>query len=511
MNINFKRLLLSKGWIRRSAPTVYLLLMLVGWGWGQSLTGKAFTSYATSTTAPDSYYTLIWSSTETLAVSLEDLPYSVVYPLTANHIPKYNGADLTDSPLFVNALGVAGATLLSASNVLVGDATAATRGLIDAYSTTAKGLYLGSGPNQGIHIYRDNVTTGDLCIDTISSGAVTNRVTMGFSSGAWNFSGNINHAGTNSNISLGSNYLSGDGDDEGLSVSSVGNVTSSGTIGGTYVLGNGSLLSNLPSSSETDPQVGAIGTNSVPKWNGTALVHGSLVDTGSVVYATFPVGVGASPTANTKMEISGGMLRLLGSTISYPASGKGLEINYRTDSGDSAYITAYDRGGAAFKPIHLGASYITINDTEESNILWVQDGSATDPIADSWGVHSLAQYKENITELVAESNATRGQRFDTFHPIEYNKKVRLPKRENYQSDKEYNADLARVDSDKRNNKKFIERRQGIAADDPATPENWRAYDGDGNVAGLDMAQMVYDLTIEVRALRARVKQLEAAR
>ncbi|MDN3677880.1 hypothetical protein QWY90_11225 [Flavobacterium paronense] len=50
---------------------------------------------------------------------------------------------------------------------------------------------------------------------------------------------------------------------------------------------------------ETDPQVTSTVTSSIPKWNGTTLVDGVLVDNGT------NVGVGMTPVAGNKLDVSG--------------------------------------------------------------------------------------------------------------------------------------------------------------------------------------------------------------
>lgn len=51
--------------------------------------------------------------------------------------------------------------------------------------------------------------------------------------------------------------------------------------------------------SETDPQVSSSTTNFVPKWNGTTLVDGVIIDDGT------NVGVGIAPSAGNKLDVNG--------------------------------------------------------------------------------------------------------------------------------------------------------------------------------------------------------------
>ncbi|MBI5664778.1 MAG: hypothetical protein HZC49_06795 [Nitrospirae bacterium] len=72
---------------------------------------------------------------------------------------------------------------------------------------------------------------------------------------------------------------------------------------------------------ETDPEVGGNTTNYVPKWNGSALVTGSIYDNGNVGIGTIP---------SQKLHIFGTNPRIL-----IEASASNSEINFKT-SGDTA-------------------------------------------------------------------------------------------------------------------------------------------------------------------------------
>lgn len=67
---------------------------------------------------------------------------------------------------------------------------------------------------------------------------------------------------------------------------------------------NGAGATNWVSAStlnitETDPQVSAVATNAVTRWNGTTLVDGTIQDDGT------NVGIGTSPTVGNKLEVNG--------------------------------------------------------------------------------------------------------------------------------------------------------------------------------------------------------------
>ena len=64
--------------------------------------------------------------------------------------------------------------------------------------------------------------------------------------------------------------------------------------------GNASWVNaNTLAISETDPQVSSVTNNTIPKWNGTALVDGVVTDDGT------NVGVGITPSAGNKLDVAG--------------------------------------------------------------------------------------------------------------------------------------------------------------------------------------------------------------
>ncbi|MHC5157423.1 MAG: gp53-like domain-containing protein, partial [Planctomycetota bacterium] len=80
------------------------------------------------------------------------------------------------------------------------------------------------------------------------------------------------------------------------------NLDVNGTVKATNFQGDGSGLTNLDwykiaNIAETDPQVGSNTTNRVPKWNGSALVTGTIFDNGNV-------GIGTTNPA-AKLDVNG--------------------------------------------------------------------------------------------------------------------------------------------------------------------------------------------------------------
>ena len=181
----------------------------------------------------------------------------------------------------------------------------------------------------------NNVAIGDLSLFNISTGS--GNVAIGHSSqtstttGSFNttigaYSGlssptltNATAIGANAVVSLSNSLVLGNNANVGIGVTapdtklhvngkiktSTLQVTQGATIG--YIFksdaqGHGTWadLSSL----ETDPQVGSNTTNKIPKWNGTALIGGSIFDNGSI-------GIGTT-TPGTKLDIvgSGNGLRL---------------------------------------------------------------------------------------------------------------------------------------------------------------------------------------------------------
>lgn len=74
---------------------------------------------------------------------------------------------------------------------------------------------------------------------------------------------------------------------------------------------------------ESDPKVGPISNNSVPKWNGSALVTGITYDNGNV-------GIGTTNPA-TKLEVVGGSIKAT----------SGLIIETRTLTQSAQYLVRF--------------------------------------------------------------------------------------------------------------------------------------------------------------------------
>lgn len=102
-------------------------------------------------------------------------------------------------------------------------------------------------------------------------------------------------------------------------------------------------VDNVGITSETDPQVGSNTTNYVPRWNGSALVTGSIYDDGNV-------GIGLT-APNKKLYISKGAKSLeYALKIDNPAAGVGLSDGVGvlfSSGGDGSGNVSRDRGKGA--------------------------------------------------------------------------------------------------------------------------------------------------------------------
>lgn len=105
---------------------------------------------------------------------------------------------------------------------------------------------------------------------------------------------------------------------------------------------------------ETDPQVSSATSNIVPKWNGTTLVDGVIIDDGT------NVGVGMTPTAGNKLEVNG----------------KTKTIDFQMTTGATAnYILQSDATGNAS---WVDPTTLTITETDP------QVSSATSSVVPKW-------------------------------------------------------------------------------------------------------------------------------
>lgn len=109
---------------------------------------------------------------------------------------------------------------------------------------------------------------------------------------------------------------------------------------------------------ETDPQVGALTTNSVPRWNGSALVNGTITDN------TTNVGIGtASPAA--RLDVNGDAL------INGLTAGRGAG---NTLSNTAFGAAALFSGTTGYSNVAIGVSALHSN-TTQNNIVAIGDSA----------------------------------------------------------------------------------------------------------------------------------------
>jgi hypothetical protein len=89
--------------------------------------------------------------------------------------------------------------------------------------------------------------------------------------------------------------------------------------------------------SETDPQVSSATTNTIPKYNGTTLVDGIIIDNGT------NVGIGTTPTAGNKLEVAGKTLTSILEVTNKTTTDRFRMINGAVDK----YILQSDFNGNA--------------------------------------------------------------------------------------------------------------------------------------------------------------------
>ncbi len=122
-------------------------------------------------------------------------------------------------------------------------------------------------------------------------------------------------------------------------------------------------------SAETDPQVGATTTNKIPKWNGTALVDGSITDNGNVGIGTTTQKVKLS--VNGKVFIMGDADIGTGDTftptidLSIDDSDTGFEVP--ADGSLSMYVNNQERVSIIGNTVSLG-TLSTVSKTNKLNI-----------------------------------------------------------------------------------------------------------------------------------------------
>ncbi|MBB3841150.1 hypothetical protein FHS57_005171 [Runella defluvii] len=237
----------------------------------------------------------VWKDPSSLPISFSETDPKVG-ALTANVLPKWNGTKLTDG------------TMVDNGNIGIG-VTSPTNKLEVAGTTKTTNFQLTNGATNGYILQSDasgNAVWKDPSSLPISFsetdpkvGTLTNNVLP-----KWN--GTKLTDGTmvdNGNIGIGVTSPTNKLEVAGTTKTTNFQLTNGATNG--YILqsdASGNAVWKDPSSlpisfSETDPKVGTLTNNVLPKWNGTKLTDGTMVDNGNI-------GIGVTSPTN-KLEVAG--------------------------------------------------------------------------------------------------------------------------------------------------------------------------------------------------------------
>ena len=160
---------------------------------------------------------------------------------------------------------------------------------------------------------------------------------------------------------------------------------------------------------------------------------------------------------------------------------------------------------------------IGVGATSPTNILTVQQGSATDPIADSWLTYPSDRQHKRIIRTLPRTG--RAGYLDEIKQLELYEWTRIPKvREREIRDRVGNIALTSAERDnvklqlieeKTKLPKFKTRRVGVAIDDADIPPEILAYDPDGQKAGIDLLAYVGYLHAALKEAALRIDELES--
>lgn len=174
-----------------------------------------------------------------------------------------------------------------------------TRIAASAFSIGKRG-YLGTGSNffgtdiPDFNEFQDEVETG-----TAYSSSPPMSPMDTYSDGRWVAAGPTLYSANSGNVGIGINAPTTKLDVAGT-IKATGFVLPTGAANNAFLRSDASGNASWGSFSETDPQVSSVTTGYVPRWNGTALVDGTVFDAGGLVgigtttphtYLQFPNGV----------------------------------------------------------------------------------------------------------------------------------------------------------------------------------------------------------------------------
>ncbi|NPA33962.1 MAG: hypothetical protein GXO48_03415, partial [Chlorobi bacterium] len=127
----------------------------------------------------------------------------------------------------------------------------------------------------------------------------------------------------------------------------------------------------------------------------------------------------------------------------------------------------------------VGGGNVGINVPNPTNILTVRQGSPTDPIADSWTVYSTRETKSEVIGVVGQEDMSKYLKHFREMPV-----YRWRRTEGEQV------------------------RLSPMADDVGVPGEIRAYDGEGNVQGIDLYGYIGFLHVVMKGMYERMIELE---
>lgn len=303
-----------------------------------------------------------WVNPTTLPITETD---PKVGTLTTNYLPKWNGTTLTNAQIFDNGTNIGIGTTNPLSKFEVNGDIRINKGIlidIDGANngTNLNTLSFGNASGEAIGSPRTVNSLNKFGLNFYTNNQV--RMTIAHWGGVGiNTEEAINHLDVNGGVAIGADYAGTENaPNDGLIVQgNVGIGTNApseklevnGKIkANTLRLINGAVNGYLLSSDangnatwvspatlpviETDPKVGSLSTNYVPKWNGTSLSNGKLVDNGT------NVGVGImNPSTTLSVSMGNSVL-----DISFSTSGGGADVgtspnNYQTISNVSGVLT----------------------------------------------------------------------------------------------------------------------------------------------------------------------------
>ena len=199
-----------------------------------------------------------------------------------------------------------------------------------------------------------------------------------------------NHTATQ-NVKLNGNWLSGDGGNEGVYVKSDGKVgIGTSSPNSTFKsVGNGSI--GAANNSATGTYAVALGEDC-----GAADAASIAIGKSCSASAAYAVAIGRNATANNLNCVSAGYYC---NAYGIPSVAIGSRIAVGGSYSVGIGLDNTQRQVTASHVLAIMGGKVGIGVLNPSNILTVQQGSPTDPIADSWSTYSSRRWKTNVHEI----------------------------------------------------------------------------------------------------------------